>query len=159
MITEDAPEAYGYTIFCDDIRVEVGNKLTFVGVYTVGMMINASFPIVMPKLAFHVVYMQRRPNVISTNKFLVFLPDATGDEPSFRFDVPMGAVEQATNVPGDRPFPGEDVVYASIGVQFGLQNVVISQPGLIKVRAVRGDRLVRLGSLSVLAPPPTEPSS
>jgi hypothetical protein len=159
MIIEDAPEAYGYTIFCDDIRVEVGNKLTLVGIYAQGLVIHGSFPFVMPKLAMHIIYMQRHPNVIPISKFLVFLPDATGDDPSFQIEVPAGAVEQAAANAGLGAFlPGEDV-YMTMTAQLGILNLVISQPGLIKVRAFRGDRLVRLGSFNVLAAPPADPNS
>jgi hypothetical protein len=158
MITEDAPETYGYTIFCDDIRVEVGNRLTFVGVYTAGTIIAESFPLLIPRLAMHIVYMQRRPNVTPPTKILLFLPDATDDKPSFQFEVPAAVAEQAAKanaVHGDQSFHGEDV-YMSMGIQFGVLNLLISQPGPIKLRAVRGDSLVRLGGLKIVAQTPAE---
>ncbi len=37
------------TIFCDDIRHEVGGKLSYIGVYS-GQMFVPSFPITLPKL-------------------------------------------------------------------------------------------------------------
>ncbi|ENZ75598.1 MULTISPECIES: hypothetical protein [Ralstonia] len=44
-----APFLYG--IYCDDIRQEVGNKLTFVGIYSGGELIfPIPFPAVIPKL-------------------------------------------------------------------------------------------------------------
>ena len=60
MITDDSPEAYGYTIFCDDIRAEVGGKLTYVGSYSGTMLVHGSFPTIVPKLALGMVYLQRR---------------------------------------------------------------------------------------------------
>lgn len=42
-------EPFGYTIFCDDIREEVGNKLTLVGVYTDRMGVQTeTLPIAIP---------------------------------------------------------------------------------------------------------------
>jgi hypothetical protein len=158
MITEDAPETYGYTIFCDDIRVEVGNRLTFVGVYAAGPIIAPSFPHFIPRLAMYVVYMQRRPNVIPPSKVLLFLPGATDDNPSVHFEVPADAAGQAAKAnaaPGDQSFHGEDV-YMAMGFPFGILNLHILQPGAIKLRAVRGDRLVRLGGLGIVSQPPAE---
>jgi hypothetical protein len=40
-------------LYCDDIRNEVGNKLTLVGCYGTDLLLNA-FPIVLPKLALYV---------------------------------------------------------------------------------------------------------
>lgn len=51
----DPPDAYGYTVFCDDIRVEVGNKFTFVGVYPGQFVLYAdALPVAIPKLAMSV---------------------------------------------------------------------------------------------------------
>jgi hypothetical protein len=151
MITQDSPDVYGYTIFCDDIRVEVGNKLTFVGTYTSALIAHGTFPFVMPKLALHVVYMQRHPNVIPPSKFMIFLPEATGDEPSFQFDIPPEAAEQAiVQASQQYEMSPDENVYAAMGLQFGILNLIISQPGRIRVRAVRGDSLIRLGSLTVI---------
>ena len=38
-----------FTIFCDDIRQEIGGKLSYIGVYG-GQMFVPSFPITLPKL-------------------------------------------------------------------------------------------------------------
>ena len=41
---------YAHTLFCDDIRHEVGNKTTFVGAYAEDIVFAAPPPITMPKL-------------------------------------------------------------------------------------------------------------
>jgi hypothetical protein len=40
-------------LYCDDVRAEVGNKLTLVGCYGTDLLLN-TFPIVLPKLAVYV---------------------------------------------------------------------------------------------------------
>ena len=40
---------YVHATYCDDIRQEVGGKLTLVGVYN-GSLLVPSFPVVLPKL-------------------------------------------------------------------------------------------------------------
>jgi hypothetical protein len=42
---------HAYTIFCDDIRAEVGNKLSLMGCYD-SVMLVSQFPITLPKLCF-----------------------------------------------------------------------------------------------------------
>lgn len=46
---------FEYAIVCDDIRQEIGNKLTFVGVYQ-DQIIVSGFPFTFPKLCFFVQY-------------------------------------------------------------------------------------------------------
>lgn len=41
------------TLFCDDIRHEVGGKLSFIGVYSGGLFVTA-FPVTLPKLCLSV---------------------------------------------------------------------------------------------------------
>ena len=42
---------FGLTIFCDDIRREVGGKLTFVGVYGANLEIVGQLPTIIPMLS------------------------------------------------------------------------------------------------------------
>ena len=41
---------YVHTIWCDDIRQEIGNKPSFMGVYTGGLVV-AALPVVLPRLS------------------------------------------------------------------------------------------------------------
>lgn len=43
-------DPYGITLFCDDIRAEVGGKLTYVGHYTGDLIVHSNAPAVLPKL-------------------------------------------------------------------------------------------------------------
>jgi len=46
---------FEYSIICDDIRQEIGNKMTFVGVYQ-DLIIVQQIPVALPKLCFYVQY-------------------------------------------------------------------------------------------------------
>jgi len=59
MKTLDAPDYYGHTIFCDDIRQEAGNKASYMGVYTGHLFIQGEFPLFLPKFGFGIQYIQR----------------------------------------------------------------------------------------------------
>src|ERR1700675_16626 len=85
--TIDAPDIYGYTIFCDDIRQEIGGKFTYVGVYSGFMFIQPSFPVVLPKLCLAITFLQRREILIANVGIRVFLPGETDDDnPSIQAD-------------------------------------------------------------------------
>jgi len=45
-------EAFVHTLWCEDIRMEVGNKPSFMGVFTAGMLLP-SLPAVLQKLCMH----------------------------------------------------------------------------------------------------------
>jgi hypothetical protein len=76
------PEIYGYTIFCDDIRQEVGGKISFVGVYSGTMFVHGEFPVTLPKFAFGISLMQRREILEPNIQVQIFLPGDPEDSPS-----------------------------------------------------------------------------
>jgi hypothetical protein len=129
MITLDGPEFYGFTIFCDDIRQEVGGKITYVGAYGGRLLVHGDFPVRLPKFALGITYIQRRASFIQPSKFLVFLPGDSDDQP-----------EDVTNSANS---------ILAINSMIVLSPFEMKQPGHIKVRATRGDALVRLGALLI----------
>jgi hypothetical protein len=54
----DLPPRFAIATFCDDVRVEVGNKLSFIGIYQSDLLVP-TFPTTLPKLC--VVMMVRTP--------------------------------------------------------------------------------------------------
>ena len=81
MKTLDGPDFYGHTIFCDDIRREVGEKASYIGVYTGHMLVPGNFPLLLPKFGFAMHYIQRTRSYIPPTKFLIFLPGTSPDNP------------------------------------------------------------------------------
>jgi hypothetical protein len=61
---------FEYAIICDDIREEIGNKLTFVGTYA-DVIIVKKLPHSFPKLCFFVQY----KNITAGDRFLLELTD------------------------------------------------------------------------------------
>lgn len=154
MIVADSPDVYGYTIFCDDIRVEVGGKLTYVGAYQGTMAVQGTFPFVLPKFAMHFVYMQRRPNVLPPTKVIVVTPGNTEDNPAFVISLEEADALQAMSAAEVVAGPiSNDAAYAMMGGPLTLTNLVISEPGSIKVRVARGDEFIRLGGLRIIQDP------
>ena len=150
----DAYDAWGYTIFCDDIRVEIGHKLTYVGAYGGRMLVHSSFPVAIAKLCLGIVYYQRLSKVVMPIKINVFLPGDPDEKPSVQAEMPPEATQQAIDSAealASRANTEAASGFVTANMQLALTPLNISQPGLIKVRAVRGDELIRLGTLAVEA--------
>src|SRR5271169_3055754 len=80
MITADPPEIYGYTIFCDDIRQEIGGKFSYIGVYNGFMFIHGSLPVTLPKFCLSITFLQRREILEANIGLRIFLPGETDDD-------------------------------------------------------------------------------
>jgi hypothetical protein len=155
MTLDEEPEAYGYTIFCDDIRVEIGGKLTYVGVYT-GPMLVPTFPFTLQKLALSIVYFQKRQNIVPF-QLLVFLPHDAEERPSATFGTDENEFWAAIGTAEDVAITsGREPVYATAHLQLTLNGLNLVQPGNIRVRATRADKLIRLGILQVMLQRPVE---
>jgi hypothetical protein len=163
METIPPTDFYGHTLFCDDIRQEASGKITFVGVYTDRMVVHGDFPLILPKFALWIQYNQRRTSVLTPVEFAIFLP-GDKDEPSLIVQVPeegvQRAIENANRTANAEPEQQEaNPVFVDVGNHTVFSPFVISEPGIIMVRAIREDKLVRLGALRVIAAPTTPATS
>ena len=153
------PTPFGYTIFCDDIRHEISGKTTFVGIYAGEMILHVPLPAIYPKLCLAIHYTERPGESTEPVRIEVSLPGDEIDKPAIVADLP---IDQMRNRPPPSD-PGADD--PRLGVQFhmGLTPLQILKEGRIKVRAIRGEDVIRLGSLLIRsdAPeavnPPNEP--
>jgi hypothetical protein len=161
MKTIEAYPVLANTVFCDDVRYEIGNKSTLVGVYRGRMLVHGDFPALIPKFACAVSYLQRKDQIILPAKVLIFLPGDSDDKPSFASEIPYE--EAALRIADeelkfDEGIKKEDIVgpgYLSMEAAYVLSPLVINQPGIIKVRITRNDELFRAGMLIVQKSPPT----
>lgn len=147
------PSPFGYTIFCDDIRFEQGGKRSLIGVYHGELIVFANPPVALPRLALAIQYFERPEESAAPLEILVRASWA--DEPLIKFTT--DAVE-LRNAP--RPIdPGKNQEDVRVGLVWNLNltPLPLPQAGIIKVRALRGDLEVKLGSLLItFRPPPDE---
>jgi hypothetical protein len=144
-MNEVVRSSWGTTIFCDDIRAEIGGKITFVGVYASEMEVHVPFPFTMPKFGLWIRYLER-PNTLSGDgKLYVLLP---GDEKAtVEVDVPMDQLRAnppATSTPEEMD---EDAIMMQIPIL--LSPLVLKEPGRIRVRMHVGEKITALGSLGI----------
>ena len=143
----------GFSIFCDDVRVEGNGKQIYIGVYLGEMLLTtptASFPIRLPSLHVIVNYRERKGDSDKPVRLCILIPGQ--DEPLVQTEIPREHLDSI-------PLPtGSDIDDPMVLVSFifAMRDVVLTQEGRIKVRAYLGDDEVRLGSLKVsLVPPPS----
>ena len=140
---------YGYTIFCDDIRMEVGNKPSFIGIYSDSVNVNKIFPATLAKFALAVFYYERPGESTEPVRLSIFFPGDADDAPTINADIP---IEQMRSRSPPWDVKGEDPV---IGV---IMHVIVApfkieKEGFIKARAYRGDLEIKLGAIHVSGEP------
>jgi len=138
--------AWGFSLFCDDIRWEVGGKTSAMGIYLSDMRFETDFPIVVAKFGILVKYFEM-PGVFKDDLILrVFSPGDEKDKPSINMEVP-----RSTMGDGATKFPMEEDQERIITLTMPiiLSPLPIKQEGFIKVRMHCGHVITNLGSLWV----------
>jgi hypothetical protein len=143
---------YGTTIFCDDIRDEVGGKKTYVGSYRGDYIIFGDFPLIVPLFCLSVSYFEPIKEDLHPTSIKVFVPgDSSESETILDFDLPMNRRERIQENISD-PFAE---YFASI-IDFKISPFLIKKEGHVKVRAYRSDIEYRLGTIYIRKPKPDE---
>jgi hypothetical protein len=150
-------ERYGSSIFCDDIRLEVGGKLAFAGVYG-GAMYSEQFPITLPKFYVYTVYQEDSALPHQHLQFRLYLPGEKWNEVAQSEDVTVEG--RAETFPLEYDLSPEEMewskvqpIYRSFTKIFCFAPLVIERPGLVRIRVLCGDEEIKLGALAVLPPP------
>ncbi len=148
---------YGVTIFCDDIRPEVGGKLSYMGVYNGTMFVAGDLPITFPKFCISVHYHEfvlpedKRPT--GNVPFKIFMPWDEEGTPSLTSEFPMEEARKSSQLAEFReqaPADSDHLILTQAHLAFA--PFAISRYGYIRVRAYWGTEEIRLGALRI-APP------
>jgi hypothetical protein len=143
-------EAYGNTLFCEDIRQEVMNKLSLIGVLGHEIIFLAPFPQTLPKLGFHMDVRFPVEKPVNDVRLLIYFPGDAEDAPTINQVLPWKSGEPSTE-----PLPFPDAARSFAFIQhFVLSSVLIKQEGYIRVRIVHDEKRIRIGALKVSQAPP-----
>ncbi len=151
-----ATNAWGMSIFCDDIRQEVAGKLSLIGVYGPDMVMAGAFPMVYPKLCIFVSYYE--------------IVDSSTADLSLKISVKTKDNEMVIN---ETQLPRKDVMANRLPIDQALGDtesgrvnifrlpIIFSPfhiPGecLLKVRMHCDDVITKLGVLWIRAISPTD---
>lgn len=140
---------FGYSIFCDDIRNEVGGKLSFIGCYNAVMFVTDVFPFTLPKFCIHLHVVTPAHEPFKLIVARCYAPGHREPIASERIEPPAQAeqsrlVEEIGHVPAVPKF-----IVAAASLVFA--PLKIDEPGLISVRALVDDAAdeLKIGSLRV----------
>jgi hypothetical protein len=139
------PDCYGYSLFCDDIRYEVGNKISYIGSYRGSMNFKGSYPLILPKFIISIHFFQKR-EVFVPPIVWIFLPGDPDDKPAVIQEFPLESPLET--------FPPEGGEYIYLLNHITFVPLAIQEDGAIKVRIFRNGELHRIGALSVQIEPP-----
>jgi hypothetical protein len=154
-MTDKRLSIFGDTIFCDDIRFELGNKFSFIGVYNGAMFFSEElpFPITIPKLCMNVrIFMpvDMHPDRID---MMVYFPGDKDDSPTFK--QPIENLPPRQKIVEDLDMTEARGVFSA---PFIFSPVQLLSVGAIKVRANIKGETIRLGSLFVRTQPAVTPA-
>lgn len=136
---------HGTTIFCDDIRDEVGGKKTYVGVYLHDLVISGPLPALIPSFGFVISYLEPVNFPKKDISIKVFVPDADGkDSVLLDAQIPEGRPDV-----NDKLSDGSPIEYRVHLGCFKVSPLIIASEGRIKVRAYSDGKEIKLGTLGV----------
>jgi hypothetical protein len=158
--------SWGFSLFCDDIRAEVGGKMSIMGTYQADIIFptNQDFPLTLPKFCILIKYYEVLDVFTDDIAISVFLPGDVKDAPTIVLPISRLSLAKPTF-----PYPLEDDQERVFNITFplALSPLTIKQEGFVKVRAKCGSTTTNLGSLMVRKArsdetieglPPTTPS-
>lgn len=147
---------WGVALFCDDIRAEIGGKLSLMGIYLADILFPASlpFPITLTKFCILIKYFESMPALTDDITIRVFLPGDLKDAPSVTLPFPRASMVQGA-IPTYPLDEDQDRIF-NLTFPLALTPLIIKQEGFIKVRALCGTRATKLGSLMVRKARPNE---
>lgn len=135
---------YAYCHFCDDIRQEVGNKLTIVGLYN-GEMLLPFVPILLPKLCIASYLTTSSDKPIKTLEMRV---EHNGNVIG-NVEVPEQDLRQLSEIALGRGTTDDPVKEFSIGVNSAYSPIAIEGPGIIRVVMVADGQEYLAGRLRI----------
>lgn len=139
--------------YCDDIRMELGGKLSFIGVYNGGMLVPG-FPATLPKfyIAFKVLIPSDNPSDSVTIRVL------KGEQliGEMKYDSPQHPIEGMPDSVNLKDLERVTIIQSA----FAFSPLVIEAPCNLKLRALTSDGEELKGlALSISAPPEGQASS
>lgn len=141
------PESYGITLFCEDIRFELGGKVSYMGIFGQDMTLAAAKPALLPKMAFAIHL--SIPSSLSRARVRIAVRQETKGHPTIDLAGVEGEFERPPEIPAD------DGVFTYLTFHLAAVPFHIVDDCELAVRAYVDDREVKLGRLPVrfVAPP------
>jgi hypothetical protein len=142
----EARNAWGFTLFADDIRYEMGGKTSLIGIYQLDLNQLMDFPITIPKLAMLIKYYEIKGALKGDLNVKIFLPGDPESMPTLSWIIPEAAKDNA-QTPYKSDSDSEKLFDLTLPIIVSPLN--IKEEGFVKVRIQCGDITTRLGRLMI----------
>jgi hypothetical protein len=141
--------SWGFSLFCDDIRAELGGKLSIMGLYQVDMVFPPSpdFPFAIPKFCILVKYYEVKNAFKDDITLRVFLPGDHKDAPSLAIPIQRAPLE--AGAPSPYALEEDQEQLFNLTFPIVLSPFTLKQAGFLRVRAICGGITTNLGSLMI----------
>ena len=137
--------AWGFTLFCDDLRQELSGKFSLMGLYTVDMVFPVDFPVTVSKIVFFVKYYEVKGAFSEDLELKIYFPWDDSDKPSISQTIKRSNM---AGVSQKHPQIEDDAERINmINVPIILSPFTAISEGDIRVRITCGDVTTRLGRL------------
>jgi hypothetical protein len=144
----DRRNAWGFSLFCDDIRPEVGGKISAMGLYQEQFITQNALPIVVPKFCILVMYYEIVDRIQADAELRVFLPNDAADSPTVR--LPINRAEFPEVDPSSIALEEGQEAIRHLRIPVIFTPLHLSLEGRIKVRLSYSDgQVLKLGGLQV----------
>src|SRR5271163_2805705 len=144
---------FGYSIFCDDIRNELGGKLSFIGCYNGVIFVPPKFPVVLTRFCIHIHIYSPATQPYSSIVAKCYAPG--DDKPLVEEPIEPPKMEEQLALVAHLEKDPAPPLYIVAGTSLIFSPLRISSPGLLRVRAVvdGAEEEVLLGSLRIESRP------
>lgn len=139
---------YGYTIYCDDIRQEVGGKFSFMGVYNGSLHVLSGKPAVLSKLS---------------AAMTVVIPEGIGVDGPIDFALTKfenGENQEIARGTADGDIfplkPADEGKVNRVGMNFQLAPFPINSECSLRARCYVNGEEIKLGGLTISMSPPAD---
>lgn len=139
---------YGYTVFCDDIREEVGGKRSLMGIYSGDMLFQDDAPGVIPSFVAQINWLCGKDCFPSSIEFILYKD--TDDLRELLFSAKIDS-ENLPRLPAPAPDKHDPDAPAVANFQFQARfsNLEFDGPCRLRVRALVDGVEHRIGAISV----------
>ncbi|MCA3715523.1 hypothetical protein [Phenylobacterium sp.] len=142
-------QRYAYTIFCDDLREEVGGKFSLMGIYRNILIPSAPLPISLPHFAAVVHFVEPATEEFKALTIRLYFPGQDENEPpAAQVDIAadQNTAPPETDVPLDRQV-------RSLAIPFRIAPLKLETAGRLRVRIERDGEVILAGTLQILGGP------
>ena len=142
-------ERYGYSIFCDEIRNEVGGKLSFVGCYNAVMFTAQAFPVTLPKFCIHLHVFSPVTQPYESFLSRCYVPGRA--DPAAEEAIAVPSLQDQMGLLAELPKNGGAAPCIVVAASLVFTPFEIPEPGVIRIRALinGGPGELQVGSLTV----------